>query len=109
MKRQKDLEKFRRYKARNPEKVRFNSFKSNLKKKGMTVEEFNQLFSDQGGCCAICGLHQTSFKKRLHVDHCHQTGKVRQLLCANCNHVLGKSKDSIEILRKAIEYLSRHR
>lgn len=40
---------------------------------------------EQKGCCAICGKHQSKLKSKLHVDHCHVTGKVRQLLCKTCN------------------------
>ena len=93
----KDPEKMKKYKLAN--------HKSDLKKRGLTVDEFNKMFMDQGGYCAICGVHQQMFKKRLHVDHCHLTGKVRGLLCANCNHVLGKAKDDIGILSRSIKYL----
>lgn len=73
----------------------------------MTVEEYNILFDGQEGRCAICGIHQDDFKERLSVDHNHATGKVRGLLCNDCNRMLGGSKDSVESLTKAIEYLNR--
>jgi hypothetical protein len=52
---------------------------------GMSVEQFDEMYIKQKGCCAICGKHQSLFKRRLDIDHCHKTGKVRGLLCATCN------------------------
>jgi len=52
---------------------------------GLTVGEYDIMFEKQQGCCAICGIHQSELKKRLFVDHDHKTGKVRGLLCINCN------------------------
>jgi len=48
-------------------------------------------------------------KKRLAVDHCHVSGKIRGLLCFHCNSSLGKMKDSVEILQNAIDYLKKNR
>lgn len=61
------------------------------------------MLTSQGGTCAIC--HGTATVGRLAVDHCHLTGKVRGLLCTNCNTALGKLKDSKELLLNAINYL----
>ena len=55
----------------------------------ITVEEYNALFNFQKGCCYTCKKHQSLFKIRLAVDHCHTTGKVRGLLCYKCNVNLG--------------------
>jgi len=71
----------------------------------MSVEEYNKMFLEQNGCCAICKLHQSEFKRRLCVDHCHTTGKIRQLLCLSCNQGLGNFKDNILFLQEAIKYL----
>lgn len=76
---------------------------------GITLAEYNCLFALQKGCCAICLRHQSEFKKGLAVDHCHETGKIRDLLCSRCNPLLGLAKDSIDVLEKAIAYLRRHR
>lgn len=78
------------------------------KKYGIGLEQFNQMFAKQSGCCAICGRHQTEFVKGLAVDHDHATGAIRQLLCVNCNHGLGCFMDSIGLLHKAVEYLQTH-
>ncbi len=63
---------------------------------------WDRLFEVQHGKCAICN----KTKKLLHVDHCHETGKVRGLLCYNCNNGLGRFKDNIEFLKTAINYLT---
>lgn len=78
-----------------------------LRKYGITSDEYNELFESQQGRCAICGGHQTEFKKRLHVDHDHDTGQVRGLLCGTCNTGLGMFRDNIDLLDKAIKYLGR--
>lgn len=75
---------------------------------GITLEQYNAMFDIQKGCCAICNKHQTEFKRRLSVDHCHETGKVRQLLCDLCNRALGYFKDSPELLETAASYLRKH-
>ena len=59
----------------------------------------------QNYCCAICKTHSDLLPRNLAVDHCHTTGKVRGLLCTNCNIGLGMLKDSSEILNLAIKYL----
>lgn len=55
----------------------------------LTIEDYNKLFQEQQGCCAICGKHQSELKHRLNVDHNHKTGKIRGLLCPKCNTALG--------------------
>jgi hypothetical protein len=59
----------------------------------------------KGGCCKICKTHYSEFSKRLAVDHDHNTGKIRGLLCLYCNTGLGKFKDSTKLLNEAIKYL----
>jgi len=73
----------------------------------MTVEEYDNLFAKQGNCCAVCGTSQGYASKRLAVDHNHDTGEVRGILCDRCNLVLGKVKDSPELLRDLALYLER--
>lgn len=93
------------WRQRNPEKAKLVSLKHDMKKHGMTVEDYNQMFVEQQGLCKICGSSQSMFKKLLHIDHCHKTKKVRGLLCPLCNHLLGNAKDEIGILKSAIKYL----
>jgi hypothetical protein len=72
---------------------------------GITLEQWNEIFDRQNGCCAICGKHNSQLKKSLHVDHCHETNKVRGLLCSKCNRAIGNFNDDINLLQKAINYL----
>lgn len=73
---------------------------------GMTLTEYCELYEKQDGRCAICNIEEGDDGKMLCVDHCHDTGEVRGLLCATCNIGIGMLKDSPEYLRAAIEYLS---
>ena len=72
---------------------------------GVTVDDYNKMFEDQEGKCAICKKHQIELPKKLHVDHCHKTKKVRGLLCFKCNTAIGHFEDNPEILKNAVEYL----
>ena len=75
---------------------------------GLTDSEFRALLEAQGGVCAICGNGETSKRYRtLSVDHDHETGAVRGLLCNRCNPMLGYARDDIAVLQGAIEYLKR--
>jgi len=96
----------RRYAATiNGQQKRLNN---NLRSKyGFTLKEYNKLFKQQNGQCVICGHYQSELSKRLHVDHDHNTGEIRGLLCDNCNRGIGHLKNSPGILQNAIEYLSR--
>lgn len=88
----------------NKEKARKVQYKSKLKiKYNLTIEEYEELYSNQQGRCKICFSIP---HKKLHVDHCHTTGRVRGLLCENCNRGLGMFKDNIDLLEKAKEYIS---
>jgi len=71
---------------------------------GISVQELESLTAQQQGRCALCG-DLPKFGKRLHVDHCHETGRVRGLLCLQCNAGLGQLRDDPALLRKAITYL----
>lgn len=73
---------------------------------GITSEEFDALFEQQNGVCAICGQEEFHiWKRRLSVDHDHETGRIRGLLCHNCNNMLGHAKDNVKTLMRAIAYL----
>jgi hypothetical protein len=74
---------------------------------GITAQDYDQMLANQNGGCAICGATECSSGASLAVDHCHRTGKVRGILCRDCNTSLGKLKDDRNILLKAVEYLDR--
>jgi hypothetical protein len=76
---------------------------------GIELSDFEERMALQNGMCAICGHSDTSKPKFFPVvDHCHKTGLVRGILCANCNHGLGKFKDDVGRLFAAISYLTRN-
>ncbi len=81
---------------------------------GITLCQYNDMFSKQNGKCLICDNEEkakhpvSNMKRRLAVDHCHDTGIVRGLLCTNCNLALGGFMDSPAILEEAIKYLENH-
>lgn len=66
----------------------------------------NSLLKEQKYRCAICENFLTEERKGTHIDHNHNTNEVRGLLCNNCNHLIGNSKESVDILNKAIIYLN---
>lgn len=81
-----------------------------LRTYGVSLQWYEQQFEDQNGLCAICGwegfvMDPKRHKTKLVVDHCHQSGTVRGLLCHNCNRALGLFKDSKESLLSAVAYL----
>ena len=82
-----------------------------LKGYGLTPESYNEMLEKQGGGCAICGSKDHGGAKRttrFPVDHCHETGKTRGLLCHRCNRALGFFKDDIQTLQNAVKYLNDH-
>ena len=85
----------------------------NLKKYGITYDDYIRMYTEQDGVCAICGKPETKVQSgilyQLAVDHDHATGKVRGLLCSNCNRGIGHLQDSIEILNKAVRYLNEYK
>jgi hypothetical protein len=84
-----------------------------LKQYGIDVEQYEAMLADQGGVCAICLLPEryvdarTGNPRRLSVDHDHQTGRVRGLLCGRCNRSVGQFADDHERLARAAAYLRR--
>lgn len=124
----------KRYAAENKEKIRgyhkkyrdSNSEECNMRNKnwreanpdkeierhlmshyGITTDEYNDMFRKQLGRCAICGAHQSECKRALSVDHDHETGKVRGLLCQKCNTAIGLLGDNAELTRRATLYLEK--
>lgn len=76
---------------------------------GISLSDFKEMMATQNNACAICGYSDMSDPKMFPVvDHCHTTGKIRGILCASCNHGLGKFKDDVTRLMLAAAYLSRN-
>lgn len=78
------------WKRNNLSQHKLNQRSRKLKKNyGITIEEYNKLYLDQQGKCKICGIPQNLLIKHLSIDHDHNTGVIRGLLCSNCNSHLG--------------------
>ena len=104
--------KYKKYYKENPEMFR----KHNLKRYGITPEDKEKMLENQGYKCAICGeeiflFRDTKNKKKdiAHVDHDHDTGEVRGLLCDKCNRGLGYFRDNTEYLLSAVSYLKKNK
>jgi hypothetical protein len=110
----------RRYRSNHPEKVKDTRDRRkeyhkayarewHLQSKfGLTLEQYNAMYRKQKGRCAVCNSEPTGRWKKLHVDHCHKTGKVRGLLCYSCNSAAGLVKDDAEIAIRIAAYLIGH-
>ena len=96
-------------KPEHMEQLKKQIFAGHLRKYGITVEEYKNSYKEQNGLCAICGNSPKQKGWRLSVDHNHNTGKFRGLLCGNCNSALGMVDDNIEILQNMITYLNKHK
>jgi hypothetical protein len=88
---------------RLPDEDRAHSLRRNY---GISLADYERMATGQQGRCAIC--RELPGKKRLHVDHNHETGKVRGLLCSKCNTGLGLFRDRAGLLHLALEYLAVH-
>jgi hypothetical protein len=74
---------------------------------GLTPEQFDQMVADQKGCCRLCGDEPTGERHTgiLYIDHDHETGKVRGLVCHRCNLALGHFRDDPALMRRAADYV----
>jgi hypothetical protein len=102
--------RMREYRSRNPDTFRNIDLKRNY---GITLAEYNSILEKQGGVCAICGKPESAkdsnsgVARNLAVDHCHETGRVRGLLCTGCNTAIGKLTHDDGTLEAAKAYLRR--
>ncbi len=79
-----------------------------LRKYGVSVDRYNEMLISQNYKCSICSTEKVGGRsKNFHIDHCHESGVVRGLLCMSCNTMLGMAKDNTEVLSKAILYLDK--
>lgn len=100
-----------KWSANNPERSHLSQRQRNLKHRfGVDLEWYEKQFKKQNYSCAIC---QTKTNKTVgdrqfwnfSVDHCHDSGKIRGILCNNCNRALGLFQDNPELLKKAASYV----
>ena len=98
----------RQWRKDNPENVARHLVRMRERTKerryGITQEQFNQMLLNQNSKCKICSNDFKS-SKDTHIDHCHNTNKVRGLLCNNCNMALGQFNDNTDNMDNAIRYL----
>jgi len=92
----------RAWQARNPDKVKKNGRRRNLKLYGLTEDQFDEMAEAQRYCCYLCGTDEVY---PLEVDHSHKTGNVRKLLCNKCNTALGLLSDDPDLMRRAADYV----
>lgn len=88
----------------NKDRARQTTRKNKLQRYGLTVEQFSAMLASQSGKCPICQMELKSPKVPA-VDHDHQTGAVRGILCRQCNAAIGQLQDNPTVLRRAAEYL----
>jgi len=107
-----------KWRQENPAKSKLSEVRGSLKARyGISADEYQRMYHAQNGCCAICkravisqiAAAATASRKgkidSAHVDHCHKTGRVRGLLCSECNTGIGYLKENAEVLQNAIAYL----
>lgn len=109
----KDPEQRRAYHRAHRQQFPESRRDSDLRKKyGVSLQDYLVMHLAQNGKCAICEQPETQMRggkvKALAVDHCHDTGAIRGLLCCDCNQAIGKLKDDRNILLAAIKYLDKH-
>ena len=107
------LDKQKQWRKNNPELSRAKSRKSALAHwYGMTEGQYQQMFKEQHGLCAICQQPEVRMvngkMRRLSIDHNHNTNKIRELLCSSCNIALGNFQDNILVIESALKYLKKH-
>jgi Autographiviridae endonuclease VII len=112
------IERVRKWQRENPERLkaradafresgkkRISDRKSHLKRKyGLTLEQYDEMHAAQDGVCAICRQPRPE-DRSLHVDHDHDTGEIRGLLCFKCNNALGDFNDDHDLFQRAADYL----
>lgn len=83
-----------------------NKVASSIKKRGVSIDEYDAAYDRQEGKCRICGVWAERYAKGRHsVDHCHRTGAFRALLCGRCNAAIGLFAENEETMQNAIKYL----
>lgn len=95
----------KKYYERYPEKVRALRLKNSY---NLTLDQYNKMLEMQNKSCAICRRHSSEFKRTLSVDHDHETGEVRGLLCSPCNTAIGLFRENLVIIKLAASYIEKH-
>jgi hypothetical protein len=96
----------KKYREENPERAKNRDL---LRKYGISLKDYHDMYEKQGGICPIC---ERKYEK-LDVDHDHKKhigdeGFIRELLCRDCNRTLGQWKEDVDSIKRAIKYLEKH-
>jgi len=108
--RERAREQWNRYNRKRLADPAFNAARNEahlLRKYGLTMADFDALLAQQGGVCAICKGAHVGVGARFHVDHHHESNRVRGLLCGRCNTAIGLLQDNPELAESAAAYLRR--
>ena len=104
------LEHARKRRAENPERyAKYRREKLLVSKYKISSKIYQEMLLEQNHSCCICGRTENTVGKNFYVDHCHNTEKVRGLLCYHCNTLLGMAFDNPKILRSAADYVEKHK
>jgi hypothetical protein len=107
--RKKKNEYLAKWRLKNADKVKEQSRVKHLRRKfNLSPEQYDIMSKAQKNVCAIC-QEKCETEMNLAVDHCHTTGKIRGLLCKNCNTAIGLFKEDIDNMLRAIEYIKSHK
>jgi hypothetical protein len=99
----------RKYKWHQTEQGKRSSANTKLKARfGITIDEYEAMYEQQGGKCLCCGDTESYLGHRLAVDHCHETGKIRGLLCKSCNVGLGNLKENKQFISNLLKYVENY-
>lgn len=93
------------FRKRHPHDKKDRALKSSF---GISLIQYNLMLTEQGNACKICGIDQAFCNRKLAVDHNHQTGEIRGLLCGKCNLGIGNLNDDPNLILKAANYLMEH-
>ena len=94
------------YAELTPEQKRERGRRKSLRVYGLTPEDYDALWKEQGKVCAACGATEPRGGK-WHIDHCHETKQVRGILCSSCNLALGLAGESVNVLLGLLAYVQR--
>lgn len=76
---------------------------------GITLDDYNEMLKKQNYRCEVCLRHESEFSRKLSVDHNHSTGKIRGLLCSQCNTALGKLREDEETINRLLKYIEKYK
>lgn len=103
-----NLQSFHKNKHKHPYNYEEDKNRKLQRAYGISYQQYLEMLDAQDGKCAICGTEDTGKRKAFAVDHCHECGEVRGLLCSNCNTGIGNLREDIEIMERAIAYVRYH-